>query len=254
MLSFLVSTAWICQPTNHLRTWERNSSWLWRMHKASRASTKIDSTQTTHNLKKTKQNKKPQGLQTSCCSSYVRACCTVMPDCEPLTQHSGLRLYSDLSSQYAYIFVSLQCGLVTPKRCWGKKGSVAMSIAEILSTGVIDDWGDPPFLSPLPLSCENLQCWKTLMHFNSSFMYTLAQYSSALQWKGLSMALIWLVHALFLKETAMALWSQLSQILRPTPDYLRNASQSHFRKSATPLRRALFMLCDQKLPLQPFVE
>lgn len=65
--------------------------------------------------------------------------------------------------------------------------------------------------SPSPLSCENLQCWKTLMHFNSSFTYTIAQYSSAFQWKGLSMALIWLFTCtISLWNCNGTIWSQLS--------------------------------------------
>lgn len=81
---FTVLTAWICRHTNHLKTWERNSSWLWRTRKASRASTKTSHFRIlpTNEEKKRKQNA-TQRCQTSCCSSSVQACCTVMPDCEP---------------------------------------------------------------------------------------------------------------------------------------------------------------------------
>lgn len=55
---FPVSTAWICPAMNHSRTWERNSSWLWRTLKASRGSTKTNWTQ-----QQIKQTLKPQGLK-----------------------------------------------------------------------------------------------------------------------------------------------------------------------------------------------
>lgn len=131
-----VSTAWTCQLTTPSRTWERNSSWLWRTRRASRGSTKKNSSPWLHPTnrqlkKKYTKEKKPQGCQTSCCSSSVRACCTVQPACEPPPQHGGLRLYSDLSSQYAYVFVSFQRGRSLLKRCWGKNGRVATSNAEI---------------------------------------------------------------------------------------------------------------------------
>lgn len=62
-----------------------------------------------------------------------------------------------------------------------------------------------------PRFCENLQCWNTLMHFNSSLMYSSLthQYSSTFQRKGLGMALIWLLHALSLVNLQKALRSQL---------------------------------------------
>lgn len=80
-----VSTALTCPLTNRLRTWERNSSWLWRTLRASRGSTKKKSrcSLRLHPAnqrwikKKNEQNTKPQGCQTSCCSSSVQACCTV---------------------------------------------------------------------------------------------------------------------------------------------------------------------------------
>lgn len=57
-----VSTAWTCQLTTPSRTWERNSSWLWRTRRASRGSTKKNSSPWLHptnrQLKKNTQKKK----------------------------------------------------------------------------------------------------------------------------------------------------------------------------------------------------
>lgn len=123
---FTVSTAWICLHTNHLKTWERNSSWLWRTHKASRASTKTSHFSlhpTNQRGKKKRKQNATQRCQTSCCSSSVQACCTVMPDCEPHPQHGDLRLYSELSSQHAYSYIFSVWGDHSSK-CQGGKRTV----------------------------------------------------------------------------------------------------------------------------------
>lgn len=170
---FPVSTAWICQPMNPLRTWERNSSWPWRTHRASRGLTKTAnplsaSNQPTILKKHTKQNKKPQGCQTSCCSSSVRACCTVMPDCEPPWQHGGFKTVQRPVEPICLRLYNFSVCIGHSLKVLGageRKGeSHCLFYPQAWTMNESWPWYCT-FLSPLPSSCENLQCWKNTNAF-----------------------------------------------------------------------------------------
>lgn len=117
-----------------------------------------------------------------------------MPDRAPPLQHGGLRLYSDSSRQYAYIFLFFKIFSVRI----GDSTKLPGENAQLKS--LLSEWQELALTNrssvPSPSSCENLQCWKTPMHFNSHYS---TEFEHPLKEGVFSMALTRLLHALLLK-------------------------------------------------------
>lgn len=116
-----------------------------------------------------------------------------MPDCEPHPRHGGLRLHSKPMRFFCIFFRaggggrgragSLLKGAGSRGMGGGSNSRISVEIYYPQAWLIHDErplpWSAfiPPYIyapspdSPHPVSCENLPCWNTLMHFNQRLHY-----------------------------------------------------------------------------------
>lgn len=210
---------------------------------APRSSEEICAAKGRNKQQKQPKKKAPVGRrQSGCCSSCAVLCEHV------LCKNASTSRPSSQTPQWPP--VPTLCvfgggGWVTAYRCWWQRG---------WCLSMTDDRHTPPsshlpFLlcrPPALLSCENQPYWNTVnkhvchatleillllllsLHFGTVFEHLLAWGWGAISTRLQQPALLLLLS----DPRQKALWSPtLSDWPPPTPGYLRNASQSHFRKS-----------------------